>query len=246
MRSVGFSTGALALGDFRRALAMLNEKHADAVELSALREYELPELVSALPSLDLSSFKYVSFHAPSTMNAAFEPTTVELLEAVVGRGWQVIVHPDVIVDWELWKKLGQYLCLENMDKRKAVGQTVDQLEPLFKALPEASFCFDLGHVRQVDPTLTEAFLILRHFKNRLRQIHISDVNSDSRHAELTIEAMLAFKRLAPAIPPTIPVIIESRVSESQIESEIQLVREILDDDNRGGRRTPNLTQAISA
>jgi hypothetical protein len=246
MRAVGFSTGALALGDFRHALQMLEGKHTGAVELSALRENELKALVSALPSLDLGGFNHVSFHAPSTMGNAFEPVAAKLLDTVVKRGWLVIVHPDVIRDRLLWKGFGQYLCLENMDKRKPVGQTADQLAALFDSFPDASFCFDLGHARQVDPTMTEAFLIVRRFGSRLRQLHISDVNSESRHAELTIEAMLAFKRLAPAIPPTAPVIIESRVSESQIESEIQLVREILDDDNRGGRRTPSLTQAISA
>jgi hypothetical protein len=38
----GFSTGVLALGDFRRSLELLQGVDADAVELSALRETELP------------------------------------------------------------------------------------------------------------------------------------------------------------------------------------------------------------
>ena len=45
MRRVGFSTGALARGDFRRALQMLAGKNVSAVELSALRQDELMPLV---------------------------------------------------------------------------------------------------------------------------------------------------------------------------------------------------------
>ena len=53
MRPIGFSTGALALGDFRSALAMLVPHSVKAVELSALRDKELMPLMAALPSLDL-------------------------------------------------------------------------------------------------------------------------------------------------------------------------------------------------
>ena len=48
MRLIGFSTGALARNDFRRALQMLAERHVRAVELSALRQDELIPLVEVL------------------------------------------------------------------------------------------------------------------------------------------------------------------------------------------------------
>jgi hypothetical protein len=59
MRCIGFSTGALARNDFRKALQMLAGKKVSAVELSALRQDELVPLVEQLDSLDLSPFKYV-------------------------------------------------------------------------------------------------------------------------------------------------------------------------------------------
>ncbi|MGI0084760.1 MAG: hypothetical protein ACREBQ_06730, partial [Nitrososphaerales archaeon] len=65
MRPIGFSTGALAYGDFRRALDILQGKRIAAIELSALRETELAPLIGALDSLDLSAFTYISVHAPS-------------------------------------------------------------------------------------------------------------------------------------------------------------------------------------
>ena len=45
MRPIGYSTGALALSDVERALAMLEGSSATAVELSALRISELRPLL---------------------------------------------------------------------------------------------------------------------------------------------------------------------------------------------------------
>lgn len=228
MRSVGFSTGALALDDFLSALDMLQGKGTDAIELSALRERELIPLVDALPSLDLRAFKHISFHVPSSMSAGFEAVATRKLQEVANRGWLIVVHPDVIDRFDQWAAFGDRLCIENMDKRKPVGQTADQLESIFDKLPNASFCMDLGHARQVDPTMTEAFLILRRFRSKLKQLHISEVNSDSRHGELTLEACMAFRKIAEMIPNDIPAILESRVPSPDINREIKLVRLILD------------------
>ena len=60
MRRIGFSTGALARGDFRGALEKLRLYGLQVVELSALRASELDPLANALPSLDLSDFSFVS------------------------------------------------------------------------------------------------------------------------------------------------------------------------------------------
>ena len=72
MRTVGFSTGALARGDYRHALEMLSDKPVTAVELSALRQDELRLLVEDLGNLNLRRFPYVAFHAPSSIDPSFE------------------------------------------------------------------------------------------------------------------------------------------------------------------------------
>jgi hypothetical protein len=96
MRMIGFSTGALARGDYRRALRMLANKDVNAVELSALRLEELRPLVEDLDNLDLRKFRYVAFHAPSSLDPSFEAATIKLLEHVAGRGWTIIVHPNAM------------------------------------------------------------------------------------------------------------------------------------------------------
>ena len=221
MRHIGFSTGALARADFRAALAMLSGKNCTAVELSALRQEELIPLVEQLDHLELGQFKYISFHAPSSMEPEFEALALPLLEQVARRKWPIIVHPDAIHVRRNWARLGDRLCLENMDKRKPIGQTAKDLAEIFADLPDASFCFDIGHARQVDPTMSEASAILQRFAGRIQQIHVSEVNTQSRHDPLSLESTLAFRKVAALIPADAPVILESRVEETEIEQEMQ-------------------------
>ena len=225
MPTIGFSTGALALGDFRRALTMLVSKSAKAIELSALRSAELPRLLEALSSLNLKAYQYIAIHAPT--DAPNERELVERLEEVASRGFNVVVHPDTIHEFQLWEKLNGRLCIENMDSRKSTGRTADELRTFFNRLPSAQLCFDIAHARQVDPTMTEAARILLEFGNRLAQVHLSEVDSRGRHFAISFVAKLAYKPLAEFLSK-VPVILESPVGEADIESEIGEAHSVLD------------------
>jgi len=229
MRLIGFSTGALARGDFRRALDILHRRNLRAVELSALRFDELEPLVDALPDLDLHAFDFVSVHAPSRFAPNLETTVLSLLHRVARFGLPIMVHPDVIYNAEKWQSLGNNLLIENMDKRKPIGRTRHELEPIFDALPAARFCFDIGHVRQVDPTMTEAVLMLRAFGDRLGEVHISEVNTASRHDPISLNAVHAFSAVAARIPETVPIILETLLDQGQsdIDAEITRARQAL-------------------
>jgi hypothetical protein len=224
MRLIGFSTGALARNDFRRALQMLAERRVRAVELSALRQDELIPLVEQLDDLDLRVFEYKAFHAPSLMDREFESLAISALEKVALREWPIIVHPDAMHIPAKWARFGDLLCIENMDKRKPIGQTVTDLADIFGALPRASLCFDIGHARQVDPTMSEAAAILQRYGTRLRQLHVSEVNSQSKHDPLSFESILAFRRVSHLVPENVPVILESRVDQDGIDDEIENAR----------------------
>jgi len=221
MRTIGFSTGALARSDYQRALQMLANKPVNAVELSALRQDELQPLVEHLDNLDLGKFSYKAFHAPSSMDRSFEPLAIKLLEQVASRGWPIIVHPDAMHTPAAWAHFGDLLCIENMDKRKPVGQTAADLARIFEVLPDASFCFDIGHARQVDPTMSEATAILQSLRAKLRQLHVSEVNTQSKHDPLSLESAFAFHRVSHLVSSEIPIIMESRVEEEFIREEIQ-------------------------
>lgn len=114
----GFSTGALAKNDFRQAIKLLDESSANAIELSALREDEVEDLVNAIEDLDLSKFEYISFHAPSKLAYISETELINILQPIMQKGWPIIIHPDIISNYNRWAQLSNCLCIENMDKRK--------------------------------------------------------------------------------------------------------------------------------
>jgi hypothetical protein len=224
MRRIGFSTGAVARGDFRTALSILRKHHIEAVELSALRIEELAPLIDALPELDLACFSFISVHAPSRFPEESEPWVVQQLLSLVELGYSVVVHPDVILRTKLWVPLADRLFIENMDKRKPVGRSVKELREFFLQLPLARFCFDIGHARQVDPSMTEASLLLSAFSDRLAEVHMSEVNTASRHDPISPNAVMAFSAIAAAIPEEIPIILETLIDEDQSDIQTELQR----------------------
>jgi Xylose isomerase-like TIM barrel len=223
---IGFSTGALTLGDFRAGLELLRQRPIRAVELSALRVHELPSLIEALPSLDLTQFSYVAVHAPSHFSADEEISIVGQLRNLPS-SFPIVLHPDTIHDCSKWHGFGPQLLIENMDRRKADGRTAKELLAWFDRLPSARLCFDLAHAQHFDPTMTEAFSILTQFTERIGQVHISELDSASRHFPLSYSAIQAFSEVTWKIPKDAVFIIESRIQPSDIEAEFQKVRSLI-------------------
>ena len=227
MQTVGFSTGSLAFGDVRRALEMLGPQRTDAVELSALRMHELGPLLDSIPHLPLEGYRHVAVHAPSSFTADEEQAVADALLPVAQRGWLVVVHPDTIRNHAVWRRFGDRLCIENMDRRKPCGRTVEELRPVFERLPRASFCFDVAHARQCDTSMTEAYRLLSAFGDRLRQVHVSELDSESRHVRLTPTGIRACREVADLIGIDIPVIIEAKVEAQELDAEIDSSLEAL-------------------
>lgn len=203
-----------------RGLVLQQGAQFTAVELSALREAELKPLVATARDLPLGKFAYVSFHAPSSFKTSREGEVVDLLLQLPTL-WPVVVHPDLVDDPDVWRALGDRLCLENMDLRKRTGRTVDEMQQAFDLLPEAGFCLDLGHARQIDPTMGIAIEMLRRFGSRLRQLHVSEVATFGEHRRLGFLARTAFSRVARYVPGEIPIILESIVSENDMLEELE-------------------------
>ena len=229
MKPIGFSTGALARGDFAKGIALQRGvPRIDAVELSALRDHELPSLADAIPTLDLGKFDYISLHAPSKLQTLGEQAVIDLLIGLPD-SWPVIVHPELLQTPSLWQPLGDRLCVENMDNRKTTGRTIAELRALFDTFREATFCLDLGHARQIDPTMVSAMLMLQEFGARLRQLHVSEVGPRGEHLPMGATTRQAFARVVHLVPDHCPLIIESIIPPESIESEIDAVSAIFDE-----------------
>jgi hypothetical protein len=222
MSPIGFSTGALEKGDYGAALDWLNEHtDTDAVEISALRFDELEPTVRNLERLKLDHFRYVSFHAPSSFRPDQEESVLGWLKPVFDRGWNIVVHPDVIYTPDRWQFLGRQLLIENMDRRKSVGRTVDELKRFFGLLPDARFCLDVAHARQIDTTLTLLFQLFEGLCDRFAEVHISELDSRCRHIQMSGRAVADYQCLPWNTLHGVPVIIESMLDHEDGEARLQ-------------------------
>jgi hypothetical protein len=208
-------------------LDLLRGEAVTCIELSALRYQEANPLLASIRDLDLSRYSYVSFHAPSSFDAEQEKALVNELREHLPSDWPIILHPDTIHDPGLWKRFGSQLAIENMDRRKQGGRTADEIAVVFDQLPDAAFCFDIGHARQCDTSMTEAYRMLTAFQQRLVQVHVSEVNTSSQHDPVSYAAQISFREVANLIPSEVPLIVESRVHSTEIGREIRRVLEAL-------------------
>jgi hypothetical protein len=173
---IGASTGYLAAREdwaalVRRACAV----STFAIELSALSEGELPGLVAFLAERPRLPFHYLSVHAPTKQRTLSDARLVQALGALPPHVDAIVVHPDQVAEPAAWRPLGRRLVLENMDGRKASGQTPADLAALFAELPDAGFCFDVAHAGAVDETMELAHALLDAHGGRLRHVHLSSL-----------------------------------------------------------------------
>lgn len=219
---VGFSTGSLAPGSTRQAVEMLRGLGTTALELSALRINELDEVLSFINIADFTGFDYVSFHAPSRLNGISEADLILQLHPVIQKRWPVIVHPDVVTDWPAWRALGDLLVIENMDGRKPLGRTIEELEPIFTKLPEAGFCLDIGHAGQIDPSMALAVDLLDAFNTRLVEVHLSVVDDSFAHQPLTVASIASFGPVLRDLPNHVAIILETPVQADAMSKQLAM------------------------
>jgi hypothetical protein len=186
---LGASTGYMAdlRGDWSRLVEEATRLSSFAVELAALDEGELPSLVDFLDTAPPLPFRYLSVHGPSKGRRMLEDGLAARLAELPGFVDAIVLHPDQIQDPGAYAGLGGRLVIENMDARKSTGRRGDELAPLFEALPEAGFCFDVAHAWSIDPTMAVGEELLDRFAPRLRHVHLSSLSAQSGHVSLTEE-----------------------------------------------------------
>jgi hypothetical protein len=207
---LGASTGYMegSRGDWPAMVAEALETSGFAAELAALSEDELPGLEAFLAERPELPFAYLSIHAPVKHLRMPEAEMVRRLVRLAPLAEAIVVHPDAIEDPRAYRPLGSSLVLENMDARKPAGRTVEELAPLFAALPEAGLCLDVAHVLTVDPSMHQGERLLDAFAGRLRHLHVSSIDGECRHVPLSVEHEGRFADLLRRCPD-VPWILEA-------------------------------------
>jgi hypothetical protein len=149
--------------------------------------------------------------------------------------WHRGLAEDIGGLWEPWMRLVDEL-LEDEQLLDTVYEARGERHPQSRSRGRMQTPAEVLLRLLADPTMSEATAILQSFSCRLKQLHVSDVNSQSKHDPLSLESMLAFQRVSRLVPPEIPIIMESRVDEAHICEELERAVESL---------TPNAVLAIT-
>ena len=73
--------------------------------------------------------------------------------------------------------------------------------------------------------MIEAAGLLKAYGHRLKEVHMSEVASNSKHEAMSLTAVSAFRKVAHLIPRDVPIILE--FSLGKIEKEIKLADFVL-------------------
>jgi hypothetical protein len=207
--AIGMSTGLFHEEDWSGLVARATGWSRAAIELGA---YTPAALDSAVAFLRRSRppIGYLSLHLPFALDDGGEERLVERVVGLESQVAAVVQHPDALTAPAMLAPLGGRLVLENMDIRKP-GRDVAELEPYFRALPEAGLCLDVAHAKTIDRELKLAHEFLEAFGTRLREVHISGIDERGNHLPLDADAVDSFAdvlrrcRKVPWILESLPV-----------------------------------------
>ena len=250
---IGFSTGAITDNiSLEEKIKSLQELEIEAIEISCLRDIELLELFSIAPKIDLSTFKYVSFHLPSKFDIVNKNNLFNLVTHLIrdvyfkkfNYDFNLVYHHDINIDYEILKTYSKYLLIENLDIRKERTFNNQGFDDVLFDLPKSHFCLDTAHLISMriwtdlkydiknnkENIITD---LKRHiYSSRLKQIHVSNMDfKNVKHIPLSdeIEEIYSETLNEPIIKQrNIPLILETPLELKYINKEIEYLRYMIE------------------
>lgn len=158
----------------------------------------------------VKNFQYISMHAPCDCRYGNNVKTRALLKLIESISLQinaelVVVHPDLVDDWTVFSNFRVQWAIENMDERKDAYKNVADLQRFFNKHYDWGLVLDLGHAKVNDKTMTLADDMIRNFRNKIWEIHLSGYETfhDPLYQTKQVDIIERCKQL------DVPIIIES-------------------------------------
>ncbi|MCK4355104.1 hypothetical protein KAW43_01990 [Candidatus Parcubacteria bacterium] len=190
-RLIGFSTGILYHtypSASKEMIQICKNMGCDIIELNC--PVERFDLMDKLKQSDLRDFKFVSFHLPCGVSSK----NFEFLKKVQSfhnklKFDEVVVHPDVIEDWNVLKLFNLPFSIENMDEKKKIGRTLESMKKIMSQ-NDYNVTLDINHCYVNDPTLKLAEDLWDEFKGRISHFHLSGY--EKSHDPLIVTKQTSF------------------------------------------------------
>ena len=211
-------------------LQMFLDAGANALEISFIKL----ERLEKIPLLEINlikKFKHVSIHLPK-IEYRNDKATKDILEKISGFATKInavvlVLHPDLVKEWQVIEDLGLPIGIENMNASKETGKTVEQLTRIFKS-HDLKFVLDTNHVYSVDSSMKLNGDMINAFSHRLVEVHASATSKEEDHISF-LNAHQEF--LIKAIPAHVPIILETAIhdecSASRLKKELSYVKKFL-------------------
>ncbi|MCX6728423.1 MAG: hypothetical protein NTV39_01480 [Candidatus Saccharibacteria bacterium] len=219
---IGFSTGCLynthdsldpaTIDLFRRG-------GCNAIEIMIHRLPDIERFIK-LKASDIKGFKYTSVHAPIYREGK-KSEYIKAMKAIEKMHREVpfdavVLHPDMFDDFSFLKDIGLPFAVENMDSRRESCKNVEDLQKVFTIF-DVPMVFDINHSFTNDPTMELSDDLVKAFKPKIKELHISGFGTFHEPLFKTKQDMIIS-----AVPNVdLPIIIES-VLDSADEIDIEL------------------------
>jgi len=226
---LGFSTGCLYKTHNRLAPAtfdIFRQAGCNAIELM-WHDFGQTQDFLKLQSSDLAGFEYVSVHAPIFAEQTPEEV-VEILRILELKHQElhfdlVVMHPDGIMNWNLFRSHDIPFAIENMDNRKTTCRNLEDLQKIFEQT-DFRMVLDVNHCYSNDPSMQLAKNMAVAFSERICEVHLSGFAG--YHEPIYQTQQL---EILQAIPnKQLPIILESGIAHvEEVEKEFKYVRNFL-------------------
>ena len=230
MTKIGFSTGDLYKTHSPvQAFQELRKMGITSIELSSrlIRPDNYYHLLDEFLESSFEGVQYLSLHFPAIPDKWRYGKNKET-EEVLKRAYHihsnhpldlVIVHPNVVDDFNVFKDLPYPVGFENMDWRKESYKTPEEMEKLLDENPKAKFVMDVNHIYTNDKSMALAEKFWK-FENRLAEIHLSGFLElhDPLFETKQEEIIRAIKKTRA------PIIIESVLRIEDVPKELEYVK----------------------
>lgn len=181
------------------------------------------------------NFEYISFHAPASDfvfdNSSVSRRIYKKIDKLVRELEikNVIIHPDIVKDFNIINNKKWPISFENMDARKKDGRFVNELVRYFKEIPSANLVLDVNHCFTNDHTMDLADSITNKFNSKIVQYHISAYSGAEKiHEPFFISKCDFF--LSKIKNKEIPMIIEvftDSLNNEQLQKEVAYIKNLL-------------------
>jgi hypothetical protein len=226
MQKVGFSTGShykLAVSASAENASYCLCYNSSLVEIACINAWEL-EFFAKKSVRWLTNVGRISLHLPcrniryrddkATISAMVLAKLIHLRLGLTS----VVIHPDIVDDWNMVFSFDLPISIENMDARKKSGTTAASLEKIMSR-HKCQLVLDLAHCSAFGKDMGLARELIRLFADNLSHIHLSGF--DSGHHLPLYKTQQDFI-IEAANGTCVPIIIESvldNLHEAKLEYE---------------------------